>query len=160
MGKAHYTLLNFTSSGISSKSVGIQSDGSDMLAASMRRRSPIKEILARKMREADVSPYDIVRNAAGKGVKIGRTSITEILNGNTQNPGIFTLEPIALGLHLSPEQFMAEILGSRADDPNFKGSQFAMLYEIYKGMTPTQRAKAEPHVDGLLLQLSHIKNQK
>lgn len=145
---------------ISSKSVGIPSNDSDSLCASMRRRQPIKDILSRRMKEAGVSPPDMVRRALERGGEIGKTSINDMLNGTTRNPGIFTVGAAALGMNLPPSLLAAEILGDLTDDPNFKGSQLAIAYEIYRSMTPTQRKMADPHIEALLFLFQRIKDQK
>lgn len=160
MGKHLYAQESAMSSGFTEKRDGNPFNGSDSVSASMRRRQPLRDILNRKMKEAGVSPPDIVRLAQEKGLTIGKTTINDVLTGTSQNPGIYTVEALAVGMNLSPEQFTAEILGGRTDDPNFKGSQFAMLNEIYKSMTPSQRQKADAHIEGILFQLQRIKNQR
>lgn len=124
----------------------------------MRHSDIISDVLARKMREAGgITPPELSRQSKNE---VSPTAIKEILRGNTQNPGIFTLVEIAKALHISPLQFLAEIVGDRTDDPKYKAGQFPALDDIYRGMTPAQRQKADVHLDGLLLQFRHIKNQK
>lgn len=162
MGKHLYAQDSDVSSdfyGVAEKRDGNPFRRSDSLSASMRRRQLLSDILDRKMKETGLRAPDIVKNALARGATIGKSTINDALDGTTKNPGIYTLEAVALGLSLSPESFMAEILGSRADDPSFKGSQFAMLNEIYKSMTSAQRKLAEPHIEALLFQLQRLKNQ-
>lgn len=136
----------------------IQPHDSDMLSETMRRNDSVKEVLARKMREAgEITPPEVSRQSKAK---VSPTAIKEILRGRTKNPGLYTLVDIGEALNLSPLQFIAEILGDRTDDPNFKAGQFSALADLYKGMTPAQRQKADVFIGGLLLQLRHIKNQK
>ncbi len=138
----------------------IQSRERGSLDQPMRRKLPVKDVLARKMREAGgITPPELSRRAAEKGYQVSPTAIKEILRGATQNPGYLTLEAIALGLNLSPVHFIADMLGSGTDDPNFKAGKLAVAHELYKGMTNGQRVKAEPLMDGLIWQLQHIKNQ-
>lgn len=125
----------------------------------MRRRLPPGEILSRNLKEAGVTVPEAVRRAIAKGYKISNNTLNYILRNETENPGLFTIEAIAVAINKAPEQLAAEFFGIRSDDPNFKGSQFAMLNEFYKGLTPQQKQKAGPFIDGLLLQLQHIKNQ-
>jgi transcriptional regulator with XRE-family HTH domain len=133
---------------------------SDKVGTLMRRRLPPSEVLSRNLKEAgEITVPTIVRRAEAKGYSISKNTINYILNGNTKNPGIFTIEDIAVAIDKAPEQLAAEFLGIRSDDTNFKGSQFAMLYEIYRGLSPAQKQKAAPHIDSLLLMLQHIKNQ-
>lgn len=139
-----------------------QSQGSAKLAPMVRRKVSVRDILARKMREAGgITPPEISRRAAEKGYVVSPTAIKEMLReGGTENPGLFTLEAIAVGLNLSPVQFVAELLGDRTEDSNFKAGKFAVNADLYKGMTPTQKQKADPLIDGLTWQLQHIKTQK
>jgi transcriptional regulator with XRE-family HTH domain len=126
----------------------------------MRRRLPPGEILSRNLKEAGVTVPEAVRRALAKGYKISNNTLNYILRDETENPGLFTIEAIAVAINKAPEQLAAEFFGIRSDDPNFKGSQFAMLHEFYKGLTPQQKQKAGPFIDGLLLQLQHIKNSQ
>lgn len=140
---------------------GYQSEEFDSLCATMRRRPLLKDVLARKMRENGIeSAAELSRRAAERGKSISPTAIKEILRGNTTAPSIDTLEAAAIGMNMNPLQLIAEILGDKTEDPNFKTGQFAVLADLVRSMTPSQRAKAEPHIDGLTLQLTHIKNQK
>jgi transcriptional regulator with XRE-family HTH domain len=113
------------------------------------------------MKEAGgITVPEIVRRAAAKGYDISPNTINYILRGATKNPGIFTIEAIAVALEKAPEQLTAEFLGFRSDDPSFKSSQFAMLDSVYKSMAPSQKPKADPHVEALMLVFQHIKSQK
>lgn len=140
----------------------MQSPSSDKIPPMVRRKVSVKDILARKMRAAGgITPPGISRRAAEKGYAVSPTAIKEMLReGGTENPGLFTLEAIAVGLNLSPVQFVAEMLGDRTEDSNFKAGKFAVNADLYKGMTPTQQQRADPLIDGLTWQLQHIKTQK
>lgn len=134
--------------------------GSDRLRNAMRRRLPPGEILSRNLKEAGVTVPEAVRRAVAKGYKISNNTLNYILRNETENPGLFTIEAIAVAIDKAPEQLAAEFFGIRSDDPNFKGSQFAMLHEFYKGLTPLQRQKAEPFIGSLMRELQFIKTQK
>lgn len=150
---------NPVSTQISSIKGQIQPNDSDMLSALMRRADALREVLTRKLKEAGgITPAELSRQTKGD---VSPTAIKEILRGNTKNPGMFTVVDIAeKGLGLSALAFIAEVLGDKTDDPNFKAGQFATLAELYKGMTSAQRQKADVFIGGLLLQFRHIKNQK
>lgn len=158
MPNASYGKAKILSSTISDLLVGKSSVGSGRLGEPMRKRQPVSDILDQKMKELGIKTPDIVRVSTAKGNPAPKSTIRSILDGDVPNPGIFTLESIALGMNMSPEQLAADILGSRADDPAFKGSQFAILLEMYKSMSPAQRERADPHIAGLLLQFQHIRN--
>lgn len=124
------------------------------------RRMAIKEVLARRMREAGVpSAPELSRRAKAKGKNISDTAIKTILQGGTTDPQLSTLEAISAGLEVSPLRFMADVLGIDADDPALKSDEFRLAWEIYKDLTPSQQPKAAPHVQGLIIQLKYIKNQ-
>lgn len=159
MRNALYRQTNYKSSGISFNVDGKASEFSDRLRAPMRRRQPIKEILRRRMKELGLKVPDIVRQAAERGNPIPKTTLNGVLNGETLDPRLSTIEAIADGMHIPPEELAADFLGSRTDDPAFKGSQFAILNEIYRSLSPSQRIRADAHIDGLLVQLQHIKAQ-
>lgn len=125
---------------------------------SMRRRPSAEEVLNRNIKEAGgISPPEIVRRAEAKGFEIARNTINFIKNGQTSDPGIFTIEKIAAGLDKPAVQLAAEFLGVSINDPAFKGTQFAMLWDFYNGLTPTQKQRADQQLEVLMLALSHIK---
>lgn len=134
-------------------------EDSATLYCAMRRRASAKEVIAKKIRESGLSVPEICRRAGAKGHSISVTAVKMILNGSTKNPGVYTIEAIGAGLDLAPLTLMAEILGSSSDDPNLKVGQLGVIAEVYKELTHSQRTKADPFVDGLLLQLKHIKGQ-
>jgi hypothetical protein len=132
----------------------------DRVSTPMNRRPLPKDVLTRNLKEAGgISVPELVRRAAAKGQSIAINTINAIINGATTDPRLFTIEAIAAGLDKAPEQLAAEFLGIRAEDSNFKGSQFAILHDIYKGLTPEQKRKAEIHIEGLLTNLQHVKAQ-
>lgn len=132
----------------------------DRVRTPMRRRLPPNEVLSRNMKEKGISAPELVRRAAAKGYEISRNTINYILRGDTENPGLFTIEAIAVALEKAPEQLAAEFFGLKSDDPTFKGSQFAMLHEFYQSFTPSQKQRAEQRMSDLLLVFQHIKSQK
>lgn len=132
---------------------------SDRLRTPMRRRPLPGEVLSKNLKESGLSVPELVRRAAAKGYDVSRNTINYILRNETKNPGVFTVEAIAVALEKAPEQLAAEFLGVRSDDPGFKASQFAMLSELYKGMTAAQKQKADERIADFLLLLQHIKTQ-
>lgn len=132
---------------------------SDTLLRAMRRRPHVKEVLAKRIKESGLSVPDICRRAETKGYPVSVSAIKFILNGATKNPSIFTLEAIAIGMDIPPLSFIAEVLGIRGDDPNLLAGKFAVLLDVYKEIPASQRSKADAFIDGLMLQLKHIKAQ-
>lgn len=136
----------------------ISSDNSDRLIPPVRRTS-IKEVLTRRMREAGVAgAAEIARRAKAKGRLISETAIKSVLQGATKDPQLSTLDAIAAGLDVSPLRFVADILGIDPDDPALKSDEFRLAWELYTDLAPYQKPKAAPHIAGLLVQLRHIKN--
>lgn len=133
--------------------------GFDRLGTRMRRRPLPGEVLSKNLKESGLSVPELVRRAAAKGYDVSRNTVNYILRNETKNPGVFTVEAIAVALEKAPEQLAAEFLGVRSDDPGFKASQFAMLSELYKGMTTAQKQKADERIADFLLLLQHIKSQ-
>lgn len=137
----------------------LTSDNSDRLDLPVRRTT-IKEVLARRMREAGVSgAADLARRAKAKGRPISETAIKAVLQGATKDPQLSTLDALAAGMDASLLRFVAEIVGIDPDDPALKADEFRLAWELYKDLTPSQQPRAAPHIQGLLVQLRHIKNQ-
>ncbi|MEK6280278.1 MAG: hypothetical protein AABN95_07960 [Acidobacteriota bacterium] len=119
----------------------------------------MKDVLNRRMKQTGRNPPAIERRAAEKGARVTESAIKQVLTGNTVAPSVFTCEAMALGMDIPPLEFIAEILGIRSDDSTLAASKFANPVEIYKELTPSQKQKADVFIDGLVLQLQHIKNQ-
>src|SRR5678815_5451319 len=66
-----------------------QSQDSGRLGRMVRRKVSVRDVLARKMREAGgITPPEISRRAAEKGYLVSPTAIKEMLReGGTENPG-------------------------------------------------------------------------
>ena len=137
----------------------ILSDYSATLYGAMRRRASAKEVIVKRIKESGLKVPEICRRAKARNHPISVTAVKWILNGSTKNPGVYTIEAIAIGLDITPLVLMAEILGDRSEDPNLRVGNFAVLVDIYKELTGSQKTKADAFVDGLLLQLKHIKSQ-
>lgn len=133
---------------------------SGRLRAPMRRRQPPKDILSRRMKESGKNAPAIKERAAERGANVSAETVKAILRGDSSNAGLFTWEAIAAGLDVPPLQLIAELLGESVDDPQIKSGQFALLHELYKELTPTQRAKADLFISALRRELTHLKNQK
>lgn len=138
----------------------IVSEDSDTLRAQMRRRPLPKDLLSRKMKETGKNPPAIKERAAERGTSVSAETVKAILRGDSSNAGLFTWEAIAIGLEVPPLQLIAELLGESVDDPQIKSGQFALLHELYRELTNSQRAKADVLIGALRRELTHLKNQK
>lgn len=73
--------------------------------------------------------------------EIGTSTIRSIEAGVTSNPGVKTLEQIALGLDQSP----ADVIAMWLDDPppestqRFTKSRFAAMSELFNALTPARQ---------------------
>lgn len=126
------------------------------------RRVPVKDVVARRMKDAGVpSAAELARRAAAKNRQISETAIKAILRqGGTEDPQVSTVDAIAAGLDMSPVRLFAEILGINPDDPALKADDFRVLWETFRDLSPAQQQRAIPHVTGLLVVFRHIKGQK
>lgn len=81
----------------------------------------------------------------------GQSTIRVIENDKVPNPGIKTVEFLALGVGLDP----MEVIGLALDDSpevesGYKESQFARLYQSYKKLNREQRAFIDESVEMLI----------
>lgn len=133
---------------------------SDRLRPEMRRRQAPKDILSKKMKDLSRNAPAIKERAAERRLSVSAETVKAILRGDSSNAGIFTWEAIAAGLDIPPLQLFAELLGESADDPQVGIGQFALLHELYKELTPTQKAKADVLIGALRRELQFIKTQQ
>ena len=140
--------------------VKILPNDSDMLPPAMRRRQPVKDILNQRMKQSGRNTPAVARRATEKGAKLSESTLKMILNGNTTNPGVFTLSAIAQGMDIPSLHFIAEVLGESLDDPALRSGRLAPAVELYKEMTPSQRQRAEHLLDTLVREFQYIKNQR
>ena len=78
---------------------------------------------------------------------VGESTIRDIENDKTPNPGFKTLEFISLGVGLDPLEVIGLGLGTPPElEPGYKESQFAQLARIYGTVKKTEK----PFIDDLI----------
>lgn len=83
--------------------------------------------------------------------EVGESTIRQIEKERVPNPGIKTVEFLALGCGLDP----LEVIGLGLEDPpetdpGYRESQFAQLYKSYKKLSKEQRAFVDEAVEMLV----------
>ena len=73
--------------------------------------NPLSEYVREVMRENDLSAETVSKNAKRAGARIARATVQQIVSGATPNPGIHTLNALALGIKQPLEVLLAKALG-------------------------------------------------
>lgn len=121
----------------------------------MPRRETIGSRLYKRRMELGLSLAQ-VRDKIDHDFKftIGETTVRVIESDKVPNPGIKTIEALALGLGLDPLQ----VLGLGLDDSpetesGYKESQFARLWQNYKKLDKEQKAFIDESVEMLITKI-------
>jgi transcriptional regulator with XRE-family HTH domain len=121
----------------------------------MSKRETIGQRLKREREEQELSVPQLAKKIdVDFHFPIGPSTIRDLEGDKTPNPGIKTLESVALGLGLDP----LEIIGLGLDDPpqlepGYTESQFAQLGRTYKKVPKNKRAFADEFTKMLIEQM-------
>lgn len=86
--------------------------------------------------------YREVQARSRNGITTG--GVSDIVQGNTKNPGIHTLSALARGLGVPEEEIISVARGKDPEgNPDFKKWKFAALFDEAKQLTPEQMARFE-----------------
>lgn len=82
--------------------------------------------------------------------EIGQTTIRDLEKDKTPNPGVKTIEFVALGVGLDPMEVMALALDDPPEqDSGFTETQFGQLHRLYKKVEKDER----PFIDEMIKML-------
>src|SRR5688572_31043997 len=97
---------------------------------SMPRESdnPLSEYVRSVMLENGLSADAVAKMSKRRGGTIGRSTIQQIVQGKTPNPGIHTLKELAWGINRPLEELLARALGKQIGEiHNAAAQDFATL---------------------------------
>lgn len=102
--------------------------------------SPLRDYVQRVMREKGLSYPEVAAAAKKRGGDIGKSTVQQIATGTTTNPGIFTLQALALGLNRPFEEVLASALGTPLAETNsFHKSEWANVWELSSHLPLTEQ---------------------
>lgn len=95
---------------------------------------------------------DLVRKIkTDHGKKIGASTVRDIEKDKSRNPGIKTVEFIALGLGLDPLEVVGLALNNPVEmEPGYKVSQVAQLWKTYSQVAKDRRPFADDYLQTLI----------
>lgn len=131
----------------SEKSAAITDEGFCILphptemATPTMETSALADYLRRVMMENDLTNVAVQNQSRKRGGTLGKSSVDQILQGRTLNPGIFTIQELAWGINRPVEEVLTAALGMPlAESSAFRKSDFANLWDIYRQL-PTSEQK-------------------
>ena len=118
----------------------------------MSRRETIGQRVKRARLDLRISvPQLVEKIRRDHRVEVGETTIRDIERDRSPNPGLKTIEFVALGVGLDPLEVM--ILGLHDPpemEPGFTESQFAQLGRVYKQVRKDKRPFADEFIEMLI----------
>jgi len=113
--------------------------------------NPLSEYVRQVMRDNGLSAEAVAKTAKSRGGEIGRSTVQQIVQGKTPNPGIFTLQDLALGLSVPLEELLTKALGRRVGETQGPAAtEFATLADLYRQLPlPEQRAVKRYYLQAL-----------
>lgn len=118
--------------------------------------SPIARYILRVMREQDLKPVDVLKNAKRLKIKLSQPTFQEIYSGNTPNPQIYTLINISKALGRPFQEMVAEIEGVALDASAFRQSKAALIYEMYEKLNAKEKKIADRFLDMVERELTEL----
>lgn len=102
--------------------------------------NPLADYVSRVMQENELSSVDVEKAARERGGSLGRSTVQQIANGKTPNPGIFTLVELAWGIKKPVEDIVLVALANYMEDTSaFNKSELSGLWEMSKQLSPGDR---------------------
>lgn len=118
----------------------IVGDERAILRVPMRQRRTLAEYVDQVMIENGEKPKDVEARSKRLGDPISDATIGNILLEKVKNPGVLTLRALARGLGRPVEEVIAAALVDLpAENPAYKESDFANLWEIYKELSISEQ---------------------
>lgn len=124
----------------------------------MARRETIGARIKRVRHEQKLTALDVALRAIDVGKHVGESTIRDIESDKSPNPGVKTLEAIALGLGLDP----MGVISLGLDDPpeldrGYSETQFAQLARIYKKVKKENKPFADLLVKMVTEQIDRLR---
>lgn len=118
----------------------------------MVRRKTLGQRLRAEREAQDLSLDDLVERIAKIGGNASETTIRSIEKGVTLNPGVKTIEEIALGLNLPPLEVMEWALSDPPPEKTqrYSESHFAIAAQLYESSPPGRKLIYDEILDMLI----------
>jgi len=101
-----------------------------------RSESPLADYVLRVMREKNLTFPEVEKIARKRGGTIGKSTVQQIAQGKTPNPGILTLRELSWGLGRPIEEVISHALGTTLGESSaIQGSELANLWEMSKSLS-------------------------
>lgn len=123
----------------------------------MAKRETIGARLKRAREQAGMSVPQLVQTIRDVHNRdVGESTVRDAENDKTPNPGIKTVEAMALGLRLDVLETISLGLDSSPEfDKGFKASQFGRLWSSYSTLNKRRRDFADEYIQMLIDRIAH-----
>ena len=100
-----------------------------------RSDNPLADYVLRVMREKNLTFPEVEKVARKRGATIGKSTVQQIAQGKTPNPGILTLKELSLGLGRPIEEVIAHALGTaQGESGTIQRNELTNLWEMSKDL--------------------------
>jgi len=100
-----------------------------------RSENRLADYVLRVMREKNLTFPEVEKVARKRGGTIGKSTVQQIAQGKTPNPGILTLRELSWGLGRPIDEVIAHALGhAQAESNAIQKSEILNLWEMSKGL--------------------------
>lgn len=115
-------------------------DESDILPLPMKQRRTFAEYVNQVMIDNGDISKDVEARSRRAGDPISDATVGNILLEKVKNPGVLTLRALARGLGRPIEEVLAAaVIDLPTENPTYKESDFANLWEIYKDLPVSEQ---------------------
>lgn len=128
----------------------------DMLYFKSFMPETLADYLARKMRELNISGYEIERRSQPK---VTQSYINRIRIGVVKNPSVLKLRGIAHGLGVPASEMLAAAAGVDANPPDISDERLSAISFAYEGMPKKKRQKADAVIEMLEREINRIESE-
>lgn len=117
-------------------------------------KSP-QSYIQRVMQEHNLSAAQVAQRASKCSHRLARATVQQMMMGRTENPGIYTVQALAVGLG-RPEEEVFAAFGIGADRPTLDDSEIEAIRLNHARLSPERRRQLKPTLKMLSREIQHL----
>lgn len=91
------------------------------------------------MKEYGLTNEQVSAEAKRRKASIGKSTVDDIVQGNTKGPSVHTLHALAMGLGRPLDEVVGAVLGEPVNKAGFKRSEFYNLYDAFQQLATSDQ---------------------
>lgn len=111
--------------------------------------------IQRVMRENNLTVAQVAHRASKCSHRLARSTVQQMMSGRTDNPGIYTVQALAVGLG-RPEEEVFAAFGVGTEKRSLDDSEIEAIRHNYNHLSPEMRRQFRPTLKMLSREIQHL----